>query len=143
MVFKLVIGDKAKSWKLETEDEVLVGKSIGEKIEGKELSANFSGYEFEITGGSDSAGFPMAKDVEGMGLKRVVLSNGWGMRDNTEGLRLRKTVRGKTISQSISQINMKVLKHGSKKLEEIFPEQNKIAEAKPAEQPVEAAAPVA
>jgi len=40
-------------------------------------------------------------------------------------LRLRKTVRGKIISNAISQINLKVVKQGSKKLSEIFPEQNK------------------
>ncbi len=139
MVFKLVIGDKGKSWKFDTEDEILVGKSVGDKIDGKEISPSLEGYELEITGGSDNAGFPMSREVEGMGLKRLVLTNGWGMRDNTEGLRLRKTVRGKTISAAISQINIKVLKHGNKSLEEIFPEQNKVAEAKPAEQPVEAA----
>jgi len=48
---------------------------------------------------------------------------------NPKGLRLRKTVRGKVLSDAISQINLKVLKEGSKKLSEIFPEQNKIAEA--------------
>ncbi len=42
-----------------------------------------------------------------------------------EGLRLRRTVRGKTISPEIVQINLKVLKHGNKPLSEIFPEQNK------------------
>ena len=43
-------------------------------------------------------------------------------------MRRRKTVRGKIISPAIIQINMKILKHGSKKLEEIFPEQNKAKE---------------
>ena len=49
------------------------------------------------------------------------------------GLRLRKTVRGKVISPLIVQINLKLIKEGSKKLSEIFPDQNKTeapAEAK-------------
>ena len=51
------------------------------------------------------------------------------------GLRLRKTVRGKVISDAISQINLKILKDGTKKLSEIFPEQNKIvSKEKPAEE---------
>ena len=45
-----------------------------------------------------------------------------------KGLRLRKTVRGKIISPAIVQINLKLLKEGGKKLQEIFPEQNKSKE---------------
>ena len=41
------------------------------------------------------------------------------------GLRLRKTVRGKIISNAIVQINLKPTKEGSKKLSEIFADQNK------------------
>jgi len=131
MVFKINIGHKGKSWKLETEADFLIGKTIGEKINGKELKAELEGYELEITGGSDIAGFPLSKDVEGLGLKRVLLKKGWGMRiAKPKGLRLRKTVRGKQISNSVSQINLKVVKEGSKKLEEIFPDQNKPKEVK-------------
>ena len=83
-------------------------------------------------GGSDISGFPLSKDVEGIGLKRVLLTKGWGMHDSREGVRLRKTVRGKRIALTTSQINLKVLKHGTKKLAEIFPEQNKVkAEVEP------------
>jgi small subunit ribosomal protein S6e len=135
MPFKLVIGDKGKSWKLETTDESLVGKSVGDKFEGKEVKPEFEGYEFEITGGSDTSGFPLSKDVEGLGLKRVLLTKGWGMHDNREGVRVRKTLRGKKIALTTSQINIKVIKHGHKKLDEIFPDQNKAVEAKPAQAP--------
>jgi len=124
MAFKLNISDKGKAWKIETESEFLVGKTIGDKINGKEIKHELEGYEFEITGGSDLSGFPMSKDVQGLGLKRVLLTKGWGMRDNREGVRMRKTLRGKTISNVVSLINLKVVKVGVKKLEEIFPEQN-------------------
>ena len=52
------------------------------------------------------------------------------------GLRLRKTVRGKLISPAISQINLKVLKEGGKKLSEVFEDQNKSKEVV-SEQPTE------
>lgn len=47
-----------------------------------------------------------------------------------KGLRLRKTVRGKEISLFTVQINMKVLKEGAKKFEDLFivaaPEDEKV-----------------
>ena len=130
MAFKLNISDKGKAWRLESNAEFLVGLSLGERFEGKELGNAFSDYEFEITGGSDMAGFPLSKDVEGIGLKTVLLSKGWGMKDKRKGIRLRKSVRGKTISDKVIQVNLKVVKEGKKTLSEIFPEQNKVVEAR-------------
>jgi small subunit ribosomal protein S6e len=131
MTFKLNISEKGKAWNLEIAEEVLSGKSIGDKIEGKELKPELEGYELEITGGSDIAGFPLSKDVEGIGLKGVLLKKGWGMRDNRKGLRLRKTARGKVLSSSTAQVNLNVTKAGKKLLANIFPEQMKKEEAKP------------
>lgn len=125
MAFKLNISDKDKAWKMEKEADFLVGLSVGDKFEGKELGHDFEGYEFEITGGSDISGFPLSIEVEGIGLKRVLLKKGWGMKDDRKGVRLRKTLRGKTISEKAVQINIKTLKHGHKKLGDIFPDQNK------------------
>ena len=139
MAFKFIIGDKGKAWRMEKDAEFLVGKSIGDKIDGKDFGGDLDGYELEISGGSDISGFPLSKDADGIGLKRVLLSKGWGMKDTREGVRLRKTVRGKVISEKVVQINMKVLKHGKKKLEEIFPDQNKKEETKAEEKKVEAA----
>jgi len=145
MVFKLNMSEKSgKTYKLETESEALLEKSIGDKIEGKEISSDLAGYEFEITGASDNAGFPAFKEVEGIGLGKLLLTYGKGMHKKPrgvkkkggkkpEGMRLRKTIRGKIISPAIIQINMKVLKNGSKKLEEVFPEQNKPKEEKKVE----------
>lgn len=140
MPFKLNISDKEKAWKVELESENLSGKNVGDKISGKEIKPELEGYELEITGASDMAGFPHSKDVEGIVLRKVMLKKGWGMHDSREGVRKRKTVRGKTLSNFTSQINLKVIKSGSKPLAEIFPEQNqpkekKKAEAKPAEAP--------
>jgi len=130
MPIKLNISEKGKAWKIEVPEETLSGKSIGDKVSGNEIKPELEGYELEITGGSDSAGFPLSKDVEGLGLKGLLLKKGWGMKNSGEGLRLRKTVRGKIISGTTSQINISVLKAGKKKLEEIFPEQNKGEELK-------------
>lgn len=143
-MFKLNISEKGKSWKIESDSESLVGKKIGEKIKGSEISKDIDGFELEITGTSDTAGFPGKKDEEGSSLKRVLLKSGeWGcwkepkgLRKEKpatpDGLRLKKTVRGNTISRDTVQINLKVIKEGSKKLVELFLEQNKPKEKKPA-----------
>jgi len=139
MPFKINISSKdGKTYKLELESEELMGKQLKDKVEGKDLNSDLSGYEFEITGTSDKAGFPSSEKIEGIGLKKLLLTYGRGMhkrpkkegkrkRSNPrpKGLRLRKTMRGKVISGDIVQINMKVLKQGSKSLTELFPEQNK------------------
>ena len=125
MVFKINISDKGKAWKLETEANALMGKNVGDKIEGSVINADFGGYELEITGGSDNAGFPLSKNIEGIYLRKALLTKGFGMKENIEGLRKRKTLRGKQIAETTVQINMVVVKHGGKALNEIFPEQNK------------------
>ena len=148
MVFKVNIAEKnGKTYHLEFENEEIIGKELHDKIEGKDISGDLSGYEFEITGASDTSGFTSMENVEGTGLKQVLLGYGKGMhrRPRREGkkkvsnfkpngLRMRKTVRGKVISPSIVQINLKILKEGGKKLSEIFPDQNQPKE-KPAEKP--------
>lgn len=143
MPFKLNISDKGRAWKLESTSEIVVGKKIGEHLHGKDISSDLEGYELEITGASDSSGFPHKGDVEGPELKRVLLKKGWGMWkkprklgkkvvSTPDGLRLRKTVRGKQLSEKTIQINLNVIKQGHKKLEELFPEQNKPKEKKEA-----------
>jgi len=130
MPVKLNISEKGKAWKLEVSEDLLSGKSIGDKFDGKEIKPELEGYELEITGGSDNAGFPLSKDVEGLGLKKLLLKKGWGMKDSRAGIRLRKTVRGKAVSGTTSLVNIKVLKAGKKPLIEVFPEQEKKEEAK-------------
>ncbi len=146
MPFKLNISDKGKSWKIESSSELLIGKKLGEIIEGSELDESLSGCTLKITGATDSSGFPHKSDIQGPEMKRVMFTYGWGMhkrprkagkkpRQNVNGLRLRKTVRGAQISEKTAQINLIVTKHGVKPLAEIFPDQNK-----PKEKPAEAVA---
>jgi small subunit ribosomal protein S6e len=130
MPFKLNISEKGKAWKLEVSEETLSGKSHGDTIKGEDIKPELAGYELKITGGSDNAGFPISDKVEGVALRKLLLTKGWGMRDNTEGMRRRKTVRGKVISPAVSQINLNVIKVGAKALKEIFPEQNQPKEKK-------------
>ena len=139
MPFKLVISEQALAWKLELESETLLGKQVGDTIDGAEIKPELAGYQLQIMGGSDHAGFPLSKDVEGIGLKRLLLTKGWGMRDTHQGIRRRMTVRGKQIAPTTTQLNMKVVKAGSTKLAAIFPDQNKPKEATPAVAPTPAA----
>jgi len=146
MAFKINISEKGKTFKLEANTEELMGKKIGEKIDGKELKKELDGYEFEITGTSDIAGFPGMKNLEGQGKKRLLLTKGFGLKSKPrkegkkqklkmpDGLRMKKSIRGNTISKDTIQINTKVIKEGSKKLEEVFPEQNKPKETPKTEQ---------
>ena len=139
MTFKINVAYKGKTFKAETENESLAGYSIGEKIDGKEISEDLAGYEVEITGTSDKAGFTGMANIDGPNLHRVLLNYGKGMHKKPKGekktnkkpngLRLRKTVRGKEISLDTVQINTKVLKEGTKKFDSLF--------ERPAEAPVE------
>ncbi|MEK6848610.1 MAG: S6e family ribosomal protein [Nanoarchaeota archaeon] len=121
MPIKFNISQTGKTFHLEA--EVLEGKKIGEKISGNEFSPELAGYELEITGISDSSGFPSMKNIESEGRKRVLMTKGEGMNDSRQGMRLKKTLRGNTSSKDTAQINLKVLKQGEKRLEEIFPTQ--------------------
>ncbi len=134
MAFKINISEKSgKTYKLEVEENILNDKKLHDKIQGNILNPDLEGYELEITGASDKSGFTAMEGVAGIGLKKVLLGYGKGMKKRPKkegkkeysnktpkGLRLRKTVRGEVISSAIVQINLKVLKEGSKKLEEIF-----------------------
>jgi len=138
-MFKINISEKSgKTFHLESDSEEISGKALNEKIKGEEINPNLVGYEFEITGASDKAGLPASGNVEGVGLKRMLLTYGKAMKkrpkkegkkkrskNRPKGLRLRKTVRGKIMSVDVVQINLKVIKQGQKKLEEIFPDQCK------------------
>jgi small subunit ribosomal protein S6e len=155
--FKVVISDPktGKSYQQEIKDEnarAFLNKKIGDKIKGEAI--DMTGYEFEIKGGSDSSGFPMRRDVDGQGRKKIFAVSGVGMKEKItftkkgdrkirrkrDGVKQRKTVCGNTIHDEISQINLMVLKQGSKPLGgEETPAENAdaSAEAAPVEKKVE------
>lgn len=129
MPVKINIAEKDKTWKLELESaEAFASKNLGDIIHGKEISENLEGYELLISGASDISGFPHKSNLEGQHLRKILMSKGWGMHDSRPGVRLKKSLRGKQLSEKTSQVNLIVKKHGAKKLAEIFPEQNKAPE---------------
>ncbi|MFO8109298.1 MAG: 30S ribosomal protein S6e [Thermoplasmata archaeon] len=98
----------------------LIGKNINDKVDG--IFVGLPGYKLRITGGSDSGGFPMKKGMPSPGRKRIIGKKGVGFKSNPKHVRLKKTVRGGRISADISQINMKVVEHGPKKVSDVFQE---------------------
>ncbi|NHJ22093.1 MAG: 30S ribosomal protein S6e [Candidatus Lokiarchaeota archaeon] len=91
------------------------GMSIGDTINGGLIG--FPNYEFEITGGSDSSGFPMRKDVHGPVKKKILVSKkGIGYKPARKGQKRRRTVRGNEITLNMTLINLKVLKYGETEL---------------------------
>lgn len=138
MTFKINVSHKGKTFKTESDSEELIIYSIGDKIKGEEMSADLKGYEIEITGTSDKAGFCGISTIPGPGLKKVLLGYGQGMHKKPKGLkkvnrrpkglRIRKTVRGREISLDTVQINTRVLKEGQKKFEDLFKSEEKAEE---------------
>lgn len=91
------------------------GMKIGDIIKGGLIG--FANYEFEITGGSDSSGFPMRKDVHGPVKKRILVSKkGIGYKPQRKGEKKRKMVRGNEITHDMTLINLKVGKYGEAEL---------------------------
>ncbi|TFG26978.1 30S ribosomal protein S6e [Candidatus Thorarchaeota archaeon] len=122
MPFKLVISDPetGKAIQYELDDartNALVGKKVGDIVEGDILG--LPGYKLKITGGSDTAGFPIRPDVHGSGKKRVLIHGPPGFQSDRQGMAKRKTVRGRELSGDISQVNMRVEAKGSTPLEEL------------------------
>lgn len=120
--FKLVISDpqtkKAYQKEIEQGPSGLTGKKIGDMFSGDIMG--LTGYELQITGGSDRDGFPMRRDVTGTVRKRILLAYGPGFHPRLKGQRKRKSIRGNTISPEIAQINAKITKHGAKPIEELL-----------------------
>ena len=111
MAFKVVVSDKDVSYQVEVDDgKQLNGLKIGEEFDGQIVGLD--GYTLKITGGSDKNGFPMKPDVDGTRRFKSLVSEGVGFKPTKKGLRRRKTVRGNTIADDISQINVKVSERG-------------------------------
>jgi small subunit ribosomal protein S6e len=121
--FKLAISDpetgKAVQYELDdVKTNALVGKQVGDIIEGDLIG--LPGYKLKITGGSDTAGFPIRPDVHGSGKKRVLIKGPPGFKPKRKGIARRKTVRGRELGLDIAQVNMRVEEKGSTKLEELI-----------------------
>ena len=124
--FKLAIGDSKtkrtfKAALKSPEADQLIGKKIGDKFRGELIG--LTGFEFEITGGSDKAGFPMRADIEGIGRRKVLHDGkllGFNSPKKFKGQRRRKTVCANTIADDTVQINCKIIKWGTTDLMKHF-----------------------
>ncbi len=114
----VVSNNKGKAKQIEVEDASAVyGLKVGDTFSGNTIGLD--GYELEIRGGSDASGFPMRRDVQGLARKRILSTKGLGVNVKRSGERIRKTVRGNTISEAIAQVNVYIKKQGK---EDIFAE---------------------
>ena len=121
--FKAVINDvkMGKSYQVPVTGHhanSLIGKKIGDVVDG--IFVGLPGYKLSITGGSDKDGFPMRKDLPGVKRRRILVTNGIGFQTTEQGLRLRKSIRGNTISPEVSQLNLKITQFGSKPVDELI-----------------------
>lgn len=118
MAFRIVISDPKtkKAWQKDIDAPALIGKKIGDKVEGSLIG--LGGFSLQVTGGSDKEGFPMRVDLDGVSRKKVLLTKGVGfsgtkkirkVKYKVKGMKKRKYIRGNTISESIMQVNLKVL----------------------------------
>ncbi|MCL5976110.1 MAG: 30S ribosomal protein S6e [Candidatus Parvarchaeota archaeon] len=124
MEIKIVINDpktgKSFNKSLDSEKaDQLFGKKINEEFD---LSfVGLDGYSGIITGGSYMTGMPMSKNLDGSGLRKVLIGKGLG---NRQDIRRRKSIAGNTVGQFTSQINIKISKYGEKSLEQLFTPSN-------------------
>lgn len=106
--FQLIVSDPtARTSKAATIEgakaQALVGKSIGDEIDGKLLG--IGNMKLKITGGTDKDGIPMRLDIQGAAKKRAILSGGVGFKPNDNGERRRKLVRGRQVGEDTLQVN--------------------------------------
>ncbi len=119
--FKAVVNDKktGKSYNVAVSGHhanSLIGISIGETVDG--VFFGLPEYKIKITGGSDSDGTPMRKDLPGNKRLKLLLSEGKGFHEVYHGERKRTAIRGNTISDAIVQINCVIEEYGPKSIEE-------------------------
>ena len=142
--FKAVVNDtaptsKGKSFTMEISGanyNHFLGKKIGDTVDGMfvgEGDSALSGYKLKITGGADVTGRPMRPDLDGSGVKSVLITAGIGYKGKKyvkknnkvyrykyDGLRRRRNLRGNIISQETRQINLKVVEFGKRSLAAII-----------------------
>lgn len=107
-----------------------IGTAIGQVVRGEAIG--LSGYELLVMGGSDKDGFPMRSDLEGSAKRQLLLASGTGYHPKEEGVRKRRTIRGKVVGDDTAQLNTKIVKRGKTNLEEVFGKKAE-GEAKPEE----------
>lgn len=93
----------------------LIGMQIGETLKGGLIG--FPDFVFEITGGSDSSGFPMIKSIKGPVKRKILVSKKQtGYKPKRKGQKKRKTVRGNEVTDDMTLVNLKVVEYGESEL---------------------------
>ena len=82
----------------------LLGLQLGNEADASIVGLN---GKLKLTGGSDKSGVPMRNDIHGAARKYVLLSKGVGLQAAEKGQRVRKLMRGNTVSEEIYQMNCK------------------------------------
>ena len=121
--FKTVIADpkKRKAYQkvlAEDKSNALVGKSVGEEIDG--IFLDLPGYRLKITGGSDNSGVPLRGDINGNQRRKLLMTKSVGFNPSRDGQRRRKLIRGRNLNSEVSQINLKVIEYGPKSIKELL-----------------------
>ena len=132
--FKVIVSDpeggKSKVVELEGARAVpLIGRKIGETVDGSVVG--MSDRKLQITGGSDTAGFPMRQHLHGGVRISVIVSKSVGFHPKREGERQRKTLRGNVLTEDIVQVNMKVVEKAKRAERPKKPKKVKVEEAEP------------
>ena len=104
--FKLNISDKKGKTITKEVKEKDANPFLGLQV-GTELEATLIGEagKLRITGGSDKSGVPLRADIHGGARKYILLSKGVGLKTAEKGQRVRKLIRGNTITEEVYQIN--------------------------------------
>lgn len=93
----------------------LAGRKVGDEVDG--VFFDLPGYKLKITGGSTNDGFPMKKDLQISGKKRILRTFTTGKKAKN-GYRKRVTFRGATVGADIAQLNLTVMQYGPSPLDE-------------------------
>ncbi|MCX6804088.1 MAG: 30S ribosomal protein S6e [Candidatus Diapherotrites archaeon] len=117
---KIVVSDQktGKAYMASSEQELFVGKKIGEIVKLDEVG--LAGFEAKIAGGSDKQGFPMNVSMQGSARKKIFTAEAPGFHATRKGERKRISVRGNTVSNETSQLNVVITKAGAVKIEEVL-----------------------
>jgi small subunit ribosomal protein S6e len=109
----------------------LIGKNIGDTVSGDVVG--LAGYTLRLTGGTDKDGFPMRGDLPGPARRKILIAGGVGYKPRADGVKKRKSMRGREISSDIAQINTVIVEYGQKPLSEIFVKKEEKGEAEKTE----------
>lgn len=118
---KLVVSDpKTRQAYTKTVEnaQMFFGKKVGQEVELGLIG--LEGYSAQITGGSDKQGFPIKPDMEGGARKKVLVTI-----NAKKGKKEKISRRGNMVNDEISQLNLKVVKYGTKPIEEVLGGANK------------------